>query len=176
MQTQDGKPGDTVLATQHSRCLLLEPGAPAPEGFDVLVVLHDGRRLAYAPSMAGPDSGAELVPDPLLRGNAFLPVHESERCLAAFISIAAGRRVETGPESERILVVFRGVGMAFLENEDLLKFEPGTVVALPPGVPARVWSQGPDDVLAAVFQPKGVKAARRTLASEIAKRRQQDEA
>lgn len=173
VQTQDGKPGDTVLQTPHSRCVLLDVGEPAPPGFDLVVVLADGRRLAYEPALAGPDSGAELVPDPLLRGNAFLPVHESDRSLAAFLSIAASRRVATGPESERIVVIFRGVGMVFLENEDLLKFEPGTVLALPPGDPARVWSQGPDDVLAAVLQPKGVTAPRRTLASEIAKRRSQ---
>lgn len=167
-----GAPGDLVAQTPHSRSLLLAPGEPAPAGYDALVVLADGRRLAYAPTLEGPDAGTEVMPDPLMRGNAFVPAHQSARSLAALLSIAVTRRLETGPESERAMVFLRGKGLVFFQNGDTLKFEAGTFVVVPPGWPAAIWSQGPEDALAVVFQPQGQQVERRTLAGEIARRRQ----
>lgn len=175
VQLPDARPGDAVARTPHSQAMLLDVEGAPPEGADAVVVLADGRRLAYLPALPGPDAGSRIVPDPLMRGNAFVPVHESPRSLGALISVAASRRVGMGPESERVLVFLRGEGMVFLENEDILKFAPGTLVVLPPGEPARVWSQGPEDALLAVLQPQGQQAERRTLAGEVARRRAQTE-
>jgi quercetin dioxygenase-like cupin family protein len=172
-RVDEARPGDVVTETPSSTVRLLDALAAPPPGADVVVTLHDGRRLAYAPKLPGPDAGAEVVPDPLLRGNAFLPVHESTRSLAALVSLAASRRLETGPESERVFVVARGPGLVFLENGDSFRFEPGSIVVVPPGEPAKVWAQGPDDALFVVLQPRATAEKRRTLAGEIAKRRAQ---
>jgi mannose-6-phosphate isomerase-like protein (cupin superfamily) len=75
--------------------------------------------------------------------------------------------METGPQSERVFVILRGTGLVFLENGDQLRFGPGDAAVVPAGEPARVWAQGPDDVLAVVLQPRGEAAPRRTLAGEI---------
>lgn len=168
----DAQADGLVTQTPRSSCVVLSFGAAPPPGADLVVALDDGRRLAFVPLVEGPGAGGEVVPDPLLRGNAFLPVHESGRALAAMLSVAASRRVETGPESERVFVFLRGRGLVFLENGDTFGFEPGTLVVVPPGEPARVWSQGPDDALVVVLQPRGAEPERRrTLAGEIAKRR-----
>ncbi|HVM45311.1 MAG TPA: hypothetical protein VM582_05195, partial [Candidatus Thermoplasmatota archaeon] len=103
--------------------------------------------------------------------NAFKPLHESERALAALLSIAASRRLDAGAESERAFLFLRGRGLLILENGDTHHFEPHTLAVVPPGFAARLWAQGPEDVLAVVLQPRGGPAERRTLAGEIAKRR-----
>ncbi len=162
-----------VYESQRSRGLLVPVGDKAPEGTDVLVALPDGRRLAYLPTPPSPDMPTDVVADPLIRGNAFVPVHESAHSLAAVLSVAAGRRVNTGPESERVLVVLRGTGLVFLEKEDTIPFETGDVVVIPGGESARLWSRGPEDLLTIALQPKGEPEKRRTLASEIAKRKEQ---
>jgi quercetin dioxygenase-like cupin family protein len=136
------------------------------EGFEVGVPLPDGRVAGY-----GRGAGALLAVEPLA-GNAFRPLHASDATLAALLSIAAGRRMETGPESERVLVFLRGAGFVFLQNGDALRFAPGDAALLPAGEPARVWAQGPEDVLAVVLQPQGGRAERRTLKGELEKRRQ----
>lgn len=160
-----------VLETAQSRSHIAAATGALPEGTDVAFALPDGRRFAYAPSAAGAGPPREVAVDPFVRGNQFRPLHQSERSLAALLSIAAGRRLETGPESERVLVFLRGHGLVFLENGDTYRFEPGTLVCVRPGEPARVWAQGPEDALAVVLQPAGVRAEKRTLAGELAKRR-----
>lgn len=160
---------DAPLAdTPHARAFLVAPGAPAPEGADAAVDLPDGARFVYAP-LAGSGSGAMpvLPVDPFLRGNAFRPLHDSPRAQAALLSVAAARRVDTGPESERMFLALRGNGLVFEENGDTHRFGPRSLVVAPAGEPARVWAQGPEDALLVVFQPKGASAPRRTLRSEI---------
>jgi hypothetical protein len=58
-----------------------------------------------------------------------------------------------------------------MENGDTHRFAPGWAGVVPPGEPARVWAQGPEDVLAVVMQPAGQREEKRTLAGELAKRR-----
>lgn len=159
-----------LLETPHTRAYLVAPGATWPAGSDVILQLPDGARFAYVPTAAGPGP-AEVTIDPFVRGNSFKPLHDSPRALSALLSIAAARRVDTGPESERVFVFLRGSGLVFEENGDTHRFEPNTVCLAPAGEPARVWAQGPEDVLAIVLQPKGQQAERRTLKSEIAKKR-----
>lgn len=163
-------PDAPIVASAHTRVFVVGPAAPLPAGTDAVIELPDGQRFAYAPVAAGGEART-LAIDPFVRGNSFKPLHESERALAAQLSIAAGRRVETGPESERLLLVLRGAGLVFVENGDALRIEPNHVALIPAGEPARVWAQGPEDMLAIVFQPRGQQAKRRTLAGEIAKRR-----
>lgn len=160
---------EPALATSHSRAYLLPATGALPEGADLVATLADGARFAYACDGGGP--AREVVLDPFLRGNAFKPVHDSPRAQAALLSVAASRRLETGPESERLFVFLRGSGLVFLENGDVHKFAPGFLGVVPPGEPAKLWAQGPDDALALVVQPKGERAARRTLAGELAKLR-----
>lgn len=164
--------GRAVLETEHSTCYHLPPSGAEPADADLVFALADGTRFAYAPRGA-PGGAHEAQVDAFLRGNAFRPMHDSPRVLAATLSIAAGRRMETGPESERLFLFLRGVGLVFLENGDTVKFEPGSVVAVTPGAGARVWAQGPEDALAVVMQPRGAEAPRRTLAGEVARRRHQ---
>lgn len=133
--------------------------------FEVGVPLPDGRVVGY-----GAGAGVVLSVEPL-SGNAFRPMHQSSTTLAALLSIAAGRRMETGPESERVLVFLRGNGLVFLQNGDEMRFRAGDAALLPAGEPARVWAQGPEDVLAVVLQPAGQTAVRRTLKGELEKRR-----
>ena len=155
----------------------LPPEGPALGGrlvvgassFEVGVPLADGRVAGYG---AGPGHVLRVEP---LSGNAFQPVHASATTLAAVLSIAAGRRMETGPESERVLVFLRGAGLVFLQNGDEMRFQPGDAALLPAGEPARVWAQGPEDVLAVVVQPVGAPAERRTLKGELEKRRRAPE-
>lgn len=142
-------------------------GAAPPETFEVALALPDGRIVAYVARGA---AGLTLAPEPLA-GNAFRPVHESDATQVALLSIAAARRLETGPESERVLVFLRGRGLVFLQNGDALPYAAGDVALLPAGEPARVWAQGPEDALALVVQPKGERAERRTLAGELARLR-----
>lgn len=175
VRVRDQPTGSVVFDTPHARVTLLGVDEDAPAGVDVRVVLADGRQLAYAPTTPGADEGATVVPDPLFGGNAFRPRHQSLRSLAAELSIAAGRRLETGPESERVLIVLRGAGLVFLENGDTHRFEPGDAVLVPAGEPARVWAQE-EDVHAVVLQPAGAAVARRTLAGEIARRRDEGDA
>lgn len=156
----------------------LPPEGPALGGrlvvgassFEVGVRLPDGRLVGY-----GRGAGAVLGVEPL-SGNGFRPLHESASTLAALLSIAAGRRLETGPESDRVLVFLRGSGLVFLQNGDAQRFAPGDATFLPAGEPARVWAQGPEDVLAVVVQPRGASAERRTLRGELERRRRAMEA
>lgn len=165
------RPTDEPLAeSAHMRAHLLAPGAPAPDDTDALIVLPDASRFAYVPRAPG-GPAATLAPDPLARGNSFKPLHESERALVAQLSIAASRRLDTGPESERVFLFLRGRGLLSLENGDALRFEPNQLGIVPAGYSARLWAQGPEDVLAVVFQPRAPPSEKRTLAGEIAKRR-----
>lgn len=134
--------------------------------FEVGVPLPDGRVAGYG---AGGGAGRVLAVEPLA-GNAFRPLHDSSTVLAALLSIAAGRRLETGPESERVLVFLRGRGLVFLQNGDTLPYAAGDAALLPAGEPARVWAQGPEDALAVVLQPKGEPAPRRTLKAALRER------
>ena len=162
------------VETTHARGYLLPPAGPLPEGCDLVFGLPGALRFAYVPRTPAQGVPArEVEVDPFLRGNQFRPIHQSSRALAALLSIAAGRRLETGPESERLLVFLRGTGLIFLENGDTFRFEPSHAGVVPPGEPAKVWAQGPEDVLAVVMQPAGQREERRTLASELAKRRAQ---
>lgn len=153
----------------------LPPEGPALGGrlvvgasaFEVAVPLPDGRVVGY---VRGGDARRVLAVEPLA-GNAFRPLHSSPTTLAALLSVAAGRRLEMGPESERVLVYLRGTGLVFLANGDAQKFNAGDASLLPAGEVARVWAQGPGDVLAVVVQPQGPPAERRTLKGELEKRR-----
>ena len=158
------------IETSTTRVFLLALGTPAPPGTDALVEMPDGARVAYAPRAPGGPPAA-LAIDPMLRGNQFRPLHESPRALAALLSLAASRRLDTGPESERVFLFLRGPGLLSLENGDALRFGPGSVGVVPAGEPARLWAQGPEDVLAVAFQPRAPPRPRRTLSGEIAKRR-----
>lgn len=158
------------VETARSRVYLLPAGGAPPPDTDAVVDLPDGRRVAYAPREPG-GPATPLALDPFVRGNAFKPLHQSERALSALLSLAASRRLDTGPESERIFLFLRGPGLLSLANEDAHRFGPGMLAVVPAGEPARLWAQGPEDVLAVVFQPRGEPAERRTLAGEIAKRR-----
>lgn len=159
-----------VVETPHARAYRVGPDAPLPPAADVEFTLADGTRFVYAPSQ-GEAPCARVQVDPFRKGNHFERLHESPRSLAALVSLAQQRRVEMGPESERLVVFLRGHGLVFLENGDTHKWAEGYVAILPAGIPARVWAQGPDDMLAVVLQPQGSQAPRRTLAGEIAKRR-----
>lgn len=161
-----------AVETTHARGYLLPSSGPLPEGCDLVFGLPGALRFAYVPR--APAAGAparEVEVDPFVHGNAFRPLHQGPRSLAALLSIAAGRRLETGPESERLLVFLRGRGLVFLENGDTHRFEPGWAGVVPGGEPARVWAQGPEDVLAVVMQPAGQKQEKRTLAGELARLR-----
>ena len=160
-----------AVETAHARGYLLSPAGPLPEGCDLAFGLPGALRFAYVPRAPGDAARAEIEVNPFLRGNQFRPLHQSGRALAALLSIAAGRRVETGPESERLFVFLRGTGLVFQENGDTHRFAPGWAGVVPAGEPARVWAQGPEDVLAVVMQPAGQREERRTLAGELAKRR-----
>ena len=164
-------PETPAVETTHALGYLLSPMGPLPEGCDVAFGLPGALRFAYVPKAPGAAAGQEVQVDPFLRGNQFRPLHQSARTLAALLSIAAQRRLETGPESERLLVFLRGTGLVFLENGDTHRFAPGWAGVVPAGEPARVWAQGPDDVLAVVMQPAGQREEKRTLAGELAKRR-----
>lgn len=160
-----------ALATTHGRAYVLPASGALPPGADLVVALADGARFAYACEGGGPAREASV--DPFLRGNAFKPLHDSAHAQAALLSIAASRRLQTGPESERLFVFLRGSGMMFLENGDVHRFDAGFLGVAPAGEPAKLWAQGPEDVLALVVQPKGERAERRTLAGELARRRGQ---
>ncbi|MEA3199110.1 MAG: hypothetical protein QOE90_538, partial [Thermoplasmata archaeon] len=160
-------PGSS-FETPAATCYHLAPGAAAPPGTEVVVPLPDATRLAYAPRGAGPGLAVEVPLDPRLRGNAFVPIHQSTATLAAALSVAAARRLDTGPESERVLVVLRGLGLVFAQNGDTFRVEPGSFAFAPAGEPLRVWAQGPEDLLAVVLQPVGAAVARRSLAGELA--------
>lgn len=163
---------DTVVPafeTPAAACYHLPPGAAAPSGCEVVVPLPDATRLAYLPRAAQASVAVEVPIDPLLRGNAFRPLHQSAATLVAALSVAAARRVDVGPESERIFLVLRGIGLLFLDNGDTFRLEPGTWAFVPAGEGARLWAQGPEDLLAVALQPAGQKVERRTLAGELAK-------
>lgn len=159
-----------AFETPAAVCYHLPAGGALPDGAEIVVQLPDATRFAYA-ARAAPGPGVEVAVDPLLRGNAFKPVHASATTLAAVLSLAASRRMDMGPESERVLLVLRGRGLVSLDNGDAHRVEPMTWAFVPAGEPARLWSQGPDDVLALVVQPQGQREEKRTLAGEIAKRR-----
>ena len=160
-----------VLDSPHAQAFVASPTAPVPAGAEVVFLLPSSARFAYVPRAGGDAQAHEVVADPFLGGNAFKPLFESRRALAAAISVASMRRVNVGPESERVFVFLRGSGLIFLENGDTFKFEPNTLAFLPAGEPARVWAQSAEDVLAIVLQPAGQREERRTLAGEVAKRR-----
>lgn len=160
-----------VIESPFARVHHLAPSTSVPPGTEVLVALPTGARVAYEPVAPGEAAQRELPVDPMMRGNSFTPLHDSPRALAAALSVAAGRRVETGPESERVLVILRGVGLVFQENGDTHRFEAGNLAFLPAGEPARLWAQGPEDVLAVALQPNVARAQRRTLAGEVARRK-----
>lgn len=159
------------VETPHTRAFLLAPGATPPQGTDAVVELPDGGRFAYVPRAPSEDAPRELAIDPTLRGNQFRPLHETTRALGALLSLAASRRLDSGPESERMFLFLRGPGLLSLENGDALRFGPGMLGVVPAGEPARLWAQGPEDMLALVLQPRAPPQERRTLAGEIAKRR-----
>lgn len=159
---------EPVLETPAGRLVLVAARGPLPEGTDVALLLPDATRIAYVPRAPGGEAKG-VQADPFLRGNQFKPLHASPRALAAQLSIAPSRRVETGPESERVFVFLRGSGLVFLNNGDVFRFEAHHVGFIPAGEPALVWSQGPEDALVIVFQPAGQQAERRTLAGELAK-------
>jgi hypothetical protein len=159
------------VETPHARGFLVPPLGPLPEGCDLVFGLPAALRFAYVPRTPAAAPAHEAEVDPFLRGNHFRPLLQSPRTLAALLSIAAGRTLQTGPESERLLVFLRGTGLLFMENGDTHRFAPGWAGVVPPGEPARVWAQGPEDVLAVVMQPAGQREERRTLAGELAKRR-----
>jgi hypothetical protein len=164
-----------VLETAHARIFVRGPLSALPADCDLAFPLPSGARVVYAPrEPTGDEACHDVAPDPFLRGNAFKPLHDSPSAQAALLSIAAARRVETGPESERIFVFLRGNGLVFLENGDTFPFSPEHAVVVAAGQPARVWAQGPDDALVVVIQPKAGMTARRTLAGEVARRRAQD--
>lgn len=158
-----------VLVTPTSRVFLVGGASEGPAGTDALLPLPDGGRVAYV--LDGEGAPALLDVNPFLRGNAFHPLHASPRAESALVSVAASRRMDAGPESERVIVALRGRALLSLENGDVLKLDPHTVAFVRAGEPARVWAQGPEDFLAVVFQPRQARAPRRTLASEIARRR-----
>ncbi|HUR70292.1 MAG TPA: hypothetical protein VM370_13690 [Candidatus Thermoplasmatota archaeon] len=167
-------PEAPLVASATSSAFLLPPGAPLPPGTDTWLHLPDGARFAYVPTPGpAPEPGTDvmLTVDPFVRGNRFTPLHESPRALAALLGIAAARRVDSGPESERLFLFMRGQGLVFDQNGDSARFGPMTACLAPAGEPARLWAQGPEDVLLLVFQPRGAKVERRTLRSEIEKRR-----
>lgn len=161
---------EPIVETPTTRAFLAAPGGALPPEADAVVELPQGGRFVYAPRAPG-GPASELTVDPMARGNSFKPLHESARALAAQLSIAASRRLDTGPESERVFLFLRGQGLLSLENGDALRFGPGDVGVVPAGYAARLWAQGPEDVLAIVLQPRGASGEKRTLASEIAKRR-----
>ena len=165
------QPADEPFAqSAHARVHLVGPSGALPADTDAVVELPDGSRIAYVPRVPGGPASVLKV-DPFVRGNAFKPLHESPRALAAQLSIAAARRLDTGAESERVFVFLRGVGLLSLANGDVHRFEPNTLGIVPAGFAARLWSQGPEDVLAVALQPRVAPAEKRTLASEIAKRK-----
>lgn len=161
---------DAFGESTSARFFLVAPGAPLPDAADVAFTLPDGSRFAYAPRAPGGPAQVVTI-DPFARGNSFTPLHESERALSALLSLAASRRLDTGPESERAFLFLRGTGLVSLENNDVIRFNPNVLIVVPAGEPARVWCQGPEDALAVVMQPHGQQEDRRTLAGEIAKRR-----
>ena len=161
--------GPEPLESPHATLHLVRPAAPLPPGCDVAVLLPDLSRAAYVPRAPGEGARVEVAPDPFVRGNSFRPLHESPRSLAALVSVAAGRTMTSGPESERVLVFVRGSGLVFLQNGDALKFGPMDAALLPAGEPARVWAQGPEDALAVALQPRMDAEPRRTLAGEVAR-------
>lgn len=163
------------LTTPHAVLQVLSLDAQLPRECEVTLTLADGSRAAYSPVSPGDGAARELDLDLLQRGNAFHALHESPRALAAQLSIAAGRRMESGPESERMFLFLRGNGLVFLENGDTQRFEPQNATLAPAGEAIRIWAQGPEDVLAVVLQPRMPPAAKRTLASEVAARRQRSE-
>lgn len=158
-----------AFETPAARCYHLPPGGAAPAGTEVVMPLPDATRLAYAPRGNEGVVAVELPVDPLLRGNAFSPLHQSAITQVALLSVAAARRVDVGPESERVFVILRGLGLVFLDNGDTFRIEPGTWAFIPAGEAARLWAQGPEDLLAIALQPAGQRAERRTLAGELAK-------
>jgi hypothetical protein len=160
-----------AFETPAARGFRLPPGGPVPAGCEIVATLPDATRFAYAPRAEAPAEAREVALDPLLRGNAFRPLHESATTLAAALSVAGGRRLDTGPESERVLLFLRGNALLFLDNGDTFRAEPMHWAFVPAGEPLRVWAQGPEDALALVVQPRGPPVERRTLAGELAKRR-----
>lgn len=123
---------EPIVASPHARAYVLPPAAPLPDGADAAFDLADGSRFVYAPEAPGTFT-ATLAVDPFVRGNSFKPLHDSPRALSALLSVAAGRRVDTGPESERLFLILRGVGLLFEENGDTHRIEPNSVALVPPG-------------------------------------------
>jgi quercetin dioxygenase-like cupin family protein len=154
------KPG-VVVETPHARVV-----AALADDAEATLFLADGTPVSYTLRAAGEPARAELKVDPMLRGNAFKPLHDSARAQAALLSVAASRRMESGPQSERAFVILRGSGLVFLENGDTMRIAPGDVAIVPAGEPARLWAQT-DDLLVVALQPKGQDAPRRTLAGEL---------
>ncbi len=163
--------GDASVATSHGTVVRLTTAEAAPAGAEIIIPFPGGG-LAYVPMEPAPTDPVTVSPDVKLAGNAFLPVHESARCRAAVINLSATRSVTMGPESARIVIPVRGSGLVFLDNGDNLNVKPGVITILPAGESARAWSRGPDDLLMVVLQPgDDAPAERRTLASEIARRK-----
>lgn len=130
-----------------------------------------GPVLAYRAlgALEAPDADEETVRVDAARpqGNSFQVVFESTRAAGAFLSIAAGRRVDAGPESERTWIVLAGRGLVFLQNETTLPVKAGDVAVVPPGEPARLWCRGPEDLRVIALQPQAPPAERRTLLGEV---------
>lgn len=159
--------------------LVVEPGgalepwaltAPAPAG---VAVPGRARALAYVAHVAAPPEAAplRLRADPeSVRLNEFKPLFENARAAAALLSVAAGRRVDSGPEVERTFIVLAGSGLVFLQDESTLAYREGDAIVVPAGEPARLWARGPEDARLVVFQPQAPPAERRTLRGELAKR------
>jgi len=166
-------PHGAVYTTRDSAGHRVGPADRLPPHTSVCFGLPDATRFAYVAQAAGAESASdapahELGVDAFLSGNQFRPLHDDAMMLAAQLCIAGGRRLDMGPESERVVVGLRGHGMVFTENGDTHNFRLGSIAILPAGEPARLWAQGPEDLVAIVMQPKtGAPAGRRTLASVI---------
>ncbi|HWG89569.1 MAG TPA: hypothetical protein VNZ52_01845, partial [Candidatus Thermoplasmatota archaeon] len=104
-----------------------------------------------------------------LAGNAFHPVYETPDSACGLFHIEAGRRLTTGPESERTFLITEGTGLVFLEDETTLPLRAGDVCIVQAGYSARLWARGPAALSGVVFQPQVAPTERRTLKGELTK-------
>lgn len=134
-------------------------------------VLYEAPPAEEAPAEAGvvtPRAHAVSEANPMaLAGNAFVPLYESGASACALFHVEAGRRMHTGPESERTLLFLGGTGLIFLEEGTTVPIRAGDLAVLAPGYPARVWARGPEPLAGVVFQPQMVRAEKRTLRGEL---------
>lgn len=125
-------------------------------------------QAAPAVGVQNPRASVVHEANPLaLTGNAFVPLYESERSACALFHVEAGRRMHTGPESERTFLFLGGTGLVFLEEGTTVPIRAGDVAVLAPGYPARIWARGPEPLSGVVFQPVMERAERRSLRGEL---------